>query len=644
VQGVGPGTILGGRYFLRRRLTQGRDVERWSAHDTTLARTIALTIVDAEHPNRAGILDAARRAAGVEDARLVRILDVGSQDGNSYFVEEGMDGALSLTTLLTRGPLPAEEARRVVGEVASGLETARQRGLHHLRLTPHLVLRTPDGAIKISGVAVAAAIDDVQEPDPTAASRLDAIGVVALAYAALTSRWPLDDKIIGIEPAPRVVGGVPAPSEIAAGVPADLDALCRMTLNEDTGPLDPGDFARQIAPWSRGQVHRIEVEPTIVLATRDLPTRDLPTRDLPTRDLPTHDVTPPVGTPAVGVPPRHTLPGVATPGSSPGSPDEVSRADSLAPEAPASAGDRVAAAGTAATKAVDAAVAEAGATAALVVGKVGSFARAAADKATIGRTGEPDGAAGASDAGLGGGRMTLREALSTSAEDVEPPLPLLPTWSTEAPSRNQPKLVVIIVATFLAVALVIAYFGTRGLGDGISVPNTTPKSRATAAAPPPSVAPTQGEPTAAADGQPIAILSATGFDPEGDGQEKNLQAPRVYDGNLATAWASEGYNSASFGGLGKKGVGVRLDLGQPTSVNQVTIDLGNGPVDLTVYAATKDSLDGATVIGAATDATGKVQIKAATPMPRTQYVIVWFTKLAPDGGRFRASISEIALS
>ncbi len=639
MQGVGPGTILGGRYFLRRRLTQGRDVERWSAHDTTLARTIALTIVDAEHPNRAGILDAARRAAGVEDARLVRILDVGSQDGRSYFVEEVMDGALSLTTLLTRGPLPAEEARRVVGEVASGLETARQRGLHHLRLTPPLVLRTPDGAIKISGVAVAAAIDDVQEPDPTAASRLDAIGVVALAYAALTSRWPLDDKVIGVEPAPRVVGGVPAPSEIAAGVPADLDALCRMTLNEDTGPLDPGDFARQIAPWSRGQVHRIEVEPTNVEPTIVEPNIVEPTIAIDAHDLPTPDVTPPVGTPA-----RRALPGIATAGSLTGPTAEVSQADSSTPAAHTSAGDRVAAAGTAATKAVDAAVAEAGVAAAVVVGKVGSFARAAADKATIGHTGELDGAVGPSDAWMGGGSMTLREALSTGAEDVERPLPLLPTWSTEAPSRDQPKLVVMIVVTFLAVALVIAYFGTRGLGDGIAVPGAAPKSTATAIAPPQSVAPTQAGPTAAADGQPIAILSATGFDPEGDGQEKNLQAARVYDGNLATAWSSEGYNSASFGGLGKKGVGVRLDLGQPISVNQVTIDLGNGPVDLTVYAATKDSLDGATVIGTATDATGKVQIKATTTMPKTQYVIVWFTKLAPDGGRFRASISEIALS
>ena len=114
--------------------------------------------------------------------------------------------------------------------------------------------------------------------------------------------------------------------------------------------------------------------------------------------------------------------------------------------------------------------------------------------------------------------------------------------------------------------------------------------------------------------------------------------------NRATAWSSEGYGSANFGGLGKKGLGIRLDLGQSTAVNQVTIDLGNGPVDLTVYAATTDSLDGATVIGSTTDATGHVQIKATSAMPKTQYVIVWFTKLAPDGGRFRASISEIALS
>ncbi len=582
MQGVGPGTILEGRYALGRRLSKRTDTEHWSAHDLTLEREVALTVIASDHPNRAGILDAARRAAGVEDTRLVRILDVSTQADTSYIVEETMSGAESLAAILLQGALPAEEARRIAGETASGLETARQRGLHHLCLTPHCVLRTSDGAIKVSGVAVDAAINGTEEPDPATASRRDAVAVVAVAYAALTSRWPLNEMVSGVEPAPRVVGGVAAPSEIAAGVPGDLDALCRMTLNEDTGPTTPGDFASQIAPWSREAVQRVEFDPTVVL-----------------------DLTRP----------------------DPGSTDDPT------------AGDKATPAGTAATTVAGAALAGAGTAAGVVGAKVGSFARAATDKAAAAR-------AARADTYLRGGRMTLPEALSANFDDIEPPLPLLPASTAQAPSRDQSKVVVIIVATFVTLSLLIGYRGVQSIGDGTGQSGSTPPRTVAASAPPVTVAPSapptsqEGPP----GGQPIAILSATGFDPQGDGNENSARAPRVYDGNPATAWSSEGYNSPAFGGLPKKGVGVLLDLGQPKSVNQVTIDLGIGPVDVTVYAATSNSLDGAAIIGTAATATGQIQLKAASTMPQAQYVIIWFTKLAPDGGRFRASISEIALS
>ena len=52
----------------------------------------------------------------------------------------------------------------------------------------------------------------------------------------------------------------------------------------------------------------------------------------------------------------------------------------------------------------------------------------------------------------------------------------------------------------------------------------------------------------------------------------------------------------------------------------------------------------ATLIGSANSASGQVQLKAASAGPQAQYLIVWFTRLAPDSGRFRASISEIALN
>jgi hypothetical protein len=585
VHGVGPGTIIEGRYALRRRLSRGSHIERWSAHDTTLEREVALTIVASDHPNRAGILDAARRAAGVEDTRLIRILDVSTQVDNSYIVEETMSGAESLAALLLQGSLPAEEARRIAGETASALETARQRGLHHLCLTPHCVLRTTDGAIKVSGVAVDAAINGTEEPDAATASRRDAVAVVAVAYAALTSRWPVNEQVAGIEPAPRVVGGVAAPSEIAAGVPGDLDALCRMTLNEDTGPLTPGDFASQIAPWSREAVHRVEVDPTVVL------------------ELPR--------------------------------PDSGSTGAPVAGDQTAAPGATVAPAATAA-KVVGGALAGARTGAGAVGGRVGSFARAATDKA----------AAVLGDTDLGGERMTLPEALSAHYDEIEPPLPMLPASTAQAPSQDQSKIVVIIVASFVALSLIVGYFGLQSIGQGVKQPGASPRGTVTVNVPPVAVGPSAPDATQAGPpgGQPIAILSATGFDPQGDRNENNAQAARVYDGNPATAWSSEGYNSPAFGGLPKKGVGVLLDLGQPTSVNQVAIDLAKGPVDLTVYAAPGNSLDGATVIGTATAATGQIQVKAVGTMPQAQYVIVWFTKLAQDGARYRASISEIALS
>ena len=262
MRGVGPGTVLGGRYTVHRRLEQLHGVERWSADDTTLGRSVSILCIPAEDHRTPVILDAARRAASVTHVVFVRILDVGTDDDVAYIVEEDLGDARTLGSLVIDGGVPGDEVRRITGEVASALESARQRGMHHLDLTPDDVLRTPDGDIRLRGLETAAVRAGQDGAEAEDAARRDAVGVVALAYAGLTGLWPLGAGGAGLGAAPRVPGGVAAPSEIAAGVPRDLDAICRLTLNDDQGPTSPGDYARQVAPWPSRQVVGRPVTPT----------------------------------------------------------------------------------------------------------------------------------------------------------------------------------------------------------------------------------------------------------------------------------------------------------------------------------------------------------------------------------------------
>jgi hypothetical protein len=215
-----------------------------------------------------------------------------------------------------------------------------------------------------------------------------------------------------------------------------------------------------------------------------------------------------------------------------------------------------------------------------------------------------------------------------------------------APTRDQSKLVMVIIAGFLAVATLIGFWGVSRIGSGMDLSGATSKPTVTGA--PATVTP-GSTPSASATaspsesaGEPIAILQATGFDPEGDSKERNSEAPRVYDGKTSTAWTSEGYASSNLGGL-KTGVGVLLDLGQPARVKEVVLTLPDVS-DVQVFLTDSDSIDGATEIGSSQGKKGQITLKATNTQAAGSKVIVWFTKVSQvSDGRFRATLAEVTL-
>ena len=704
MRGVGPGTGLGGRYTVRRRLEQLHDTERWSADDTTLGRTVSmLCIADDDHRTPA-LLDAARRAASVTHAVFVRILDVGGDEGVAYVVEEDLGEARTLAELVSDGGVPGDEVRRITGEVAAALESAGHRGMHHLDLKPDDVLRTPDGDVRLRGLEIAAvrAGEDGAEADD--AARRDAVGVVALAYAGLTGLWPLGAGGSGLGAAPRVPGGVAAPSEIAAGVPRDLDAICRLTLNDDQGPTSPGDFARQVAPWpARQVVGRPALRPALRSAPGSGPADPAEADASDTLEQPV--LPPPPGDGSVG---EVALDGAAAPD------DTTSAKRGKRPRgrkgAAALGAGGGAAAGTASGTASGGGPTSVSGSAGDIFGPPATFdpqeygatrvipleeqppdwVSAAPDEPPATDPADPaqhdaipadadadadeaersvdvhraaaagTGAAVAGAIGNVGERVGsfARRAVDKVAElspdtapradqgDLESPAPLVPA---EPLTKDESKLALGIVAGFLVLALGIGIYGVSRIGANTDSPlggAAAPATRTTTVAPS-SAAPSASAPTAtgtAATGtaEPLAILKVEAYDPEGDGEENNNATPKIYDGDTGTGWFSENYRSDSFGGL-KEGLGVIVDLGPNKKPQTVELDIPH-PSDIEVYVGPDNRLEGATKIGEKADADGTVKFDVPADVSG-QYIVVWFTGLTPDDeDKRRAWLDEVVVT
>ncbi|QQS02103.1 MAG: hypothetical protein IPK37_07045 [Austwickia sp.] len=699
MQDVAPGRTIGGRYTLNeRRLASADGVEAWSATDAATHVEVTLTLFSATASTSPAILDAARRAAHVQDPRLVRILDVGTSGHLSWIVEEHHSGAGTLVDVVEENPLTGDQARTVVGEAAAALAVASRRGMHHLRLTPYSVLVTPAGDIKVSGLGTVRALEGVAEPPIDRAEQLDALGLLAIGYYALTTRWPLPTEVPGILPAPHIVGGVPAPSELTAGVPADLDQLCRVGLNGEGGPASPEQLIAELTPWRASlretsldhlalrpdpTSHRPDAADLPILPVTDAPpvepvadtapvepvtdtapveladdtAPDAEAEELPEQQPvqapaaltpePDHQPSAPAAEPDQQPEPQpstHEPEIVSAPGvpASPGVPTAADEAD--APDGPAAddTGEPRDARSAAKTAALAvAASAAAGATAAgEVAGRLGTMARNAAEKAQL-KTEEVRARVAAERAERErADAQAVRLADIPDETDAEAPGPLMRMLDPHERPGTHANVVLASVAGFVALALLIAMFVVvRGLGR---TTESVASAAATSSGTPASSAARSA--TAAPTGPtPLNILRGESIDPVGRDGENDAQIPRAYDGNPDTRWQSEMYRSGPrWDGTEARSVGLAFRLERSVALRSVKLTFPASPGQSgAIYVGPDARIAGATKVGEFTDATGAQEIQLSGA-PEAPYVIVLFTKAPRDGGGFRATLAEIA--
>ena len=121
----------------------------------------------------------------------------------------------------------------------------------------------------------------------------------------------------------------------------------------------------------------------------------------------------------------------------------------------------------------------------------------------------------------------------------------------------------------------------------------------------------------------VRLSAAGGYDPEGDGRERDEEAGLAVDGRQDTAWRTERY--ASFF---KEGVGLVLDAGRRVRLERVVVDAPGAGGRATIRLG--DERDGPfATVSPARALTGRTTFPVARRSGR--YVVVWIVDV-PDGG------------
>lgn len=141
--------LLAGRYQLTRLLGQGGMGAVWQAHDTQLARDVAVKelrlpghLGDAERANWIARLDReARAAARLKHPGIVTVYDrIAGADGRPWIVMELVTGGSLAGLIEARGPLPPQEVADIGLQVAAALSAAHRMGITHRDIKPANIL------------------------------------------------------------------------------------------------------------------------------------------------------------------------------------------------------------------------------------------------------------------------------------------------------------------------------------------------------------------------------------------------------------------------------------------------------------------------------------------------------------------------
>lgn len=143
----------------------------------------------------------------------------------------------------------------------------------------------------------------------------------------------------------------------------------------------------------------------------------------------------------------------------------------------------------------------------------------------------------------------------------------------------------------------------------------------------------------------VKPVTATVFSPMGGADAPDL-AELAIDGDPATVWPTDTYTDTPPFPNFKNGVGLMLQLPEPTKVGEVTVSVSSTGTQVQIRSASSanpPSLDDTTLLTGPTalrPGSNTIEVPGAEP---TSYLLVWISTLGQTNGKNRTDVSEITV-
>ena len=312
--------VLGNSYRIVEKIGEGGMGSVYRAIDLMLEREVAIKAIRPELAREKEIVDRfrseARTLARVSHPAIATIYSFFEDGGDLFLAMEYVRGRSLSKVLEGSGPLPWDQAIRLLSSALEGIEQAHRAGIIHRDIKPDNLMITETGTIKVMDFGIARVAGSThltrtgllvgtlrymapeQIQGEEADHRADIYALGAVLYQMLTGRPPFEGKSDFAILRAQIEELPPPPSAIVPEIPGWLDqAVLRALAKRPTERFQSVEEMHRFLATRGGTA--MPSEPTRVTGIRPEGIAELPTIVTPPRAVPSVAAVPPPLPPSI---------------------------------------------------------------------------------------------------------------------------------------------------------------------------------------------------------------------------------------------------------------------------------------------------------------------------------------------------------